>query len=229
MAEKKQKRETFVTPKGEAQWPHLRKPDDRPIKGKPQEPAFKVNMRFAKDDPAWLKLKKLLDDKVEEAYQTAIEENPKKKKIITRAYPYSEVLDEEGEETGVIEVKFKQRAVIKRKGKDDINVRIALFDAKGKPLPDGVNPWSGSIVKVSFSPRPYLMDSTNAAGISLSFDAVQVIKLEQGGGANRSANSYGFGEEEGYEADDETAESKSHGFDDEGGEGTEDGDENDEF
>ena len=211
MAEKK-KIVRRTTPKGYALWPYLTKPDDRPIKGKPQKAAFKVNLAYAKDDLDWLKLKELLDGLVEEAYEKAVEENPKKKKLIVRQFPYSDELDEEGEETGRVIVKFKQSAQIKKKNGEVINVTIPLFDAKGTPMKAGTQVYSGSIVKVAFTTRPYLVDSTNCAGVSLDLNAVQVLKLVSS--TTRDASAYGFGQEEGYEADEEE-DTDNHGFEDE--------------
>lgn len=207
----------YTAPKGYALWPYLTKPDDRPIKDKPQKPAFKVNLAYDKNDADWLKLKATLDGLVDEAFTKAVEENPKKKKLITRQFPYSDELDEEGEETGRIIVKFKQSAQIKKKNGQVINVTIPLFDAKGTPMKAGTQVYSGSILKVSFTTRPYLVDSTNGAGVSLDLNAVQVLKLVSS--TQRDAGAYGFGAEEGYEADDEE-DTNDHGFGDKtGGEG----------
>lgn len=196
------KRERFTTPKGIAAWPWLRKADDRPIKGKPRKPAFKCNLRLNGADAEALKA--FLDPQVEASYAQAIKDNPKKKKQIVKAYPYTAETDETGDvETGFTIFKFKQNATIKMKNGETVKVTIPLFDAKGKPLPANVVPYSGSVVKVSYSLRPYFMESTDKAGISLDLSAVQVLELVSSSGG--TADQYGFGSEDGYEADDAEA------------------------
>lgn len=206
MSEKKAKKPLYQTPAGEAVWPWINKYDDRPIKGKPQKPAYKLNIRYDAKDPSWLELKAKLDVLVDAAYDEAVKENPKKKKQIVKQYPYAMETDDDGEETGKVIFKLKQSAFIKSKkeGEPDQLVTIAKFDAKGKPLPKGVVVYGGSVVKASFSTRPYLVDSTNGAGVSCDLKAVQVLHLVSS--SERSASSYGFGEEEGYEVEEEESE-----------------------
>ena len=74
---------------------------------------------------------------------------------------------------------------------------VPLFDARGKRIEDIV--FSGSKIKVSFSVRPYLVESSKSIGVSLDLNAVQVIELAEGGAAE--AGDYGFAEEDGYEAE----------------------------
>jgi hypothetical protein len=96
-------------------WPWLNKADDRPIKGKPQTPAYKLNLRYPANAPAWLALKEKIDELVEASFEKAVAENPKKKKLIVRAYPYSMDTDDDGEETGYVTFKLKQNAEFKDK------------------------------------------------------------------------------------------------------------------
>jgi hypothetical protein len=198
MADKKPKKVLINTPPGIAHFPWLNKADDRPIKGKPQKPAFKTGIVYDATNPAWLALKARLDAAVEESYDTAVTENPKKKKLIVRQFPYKDETDEAGNETGRVIVNFKQNAEIKSKLTGEVTkVVIPQFDAKGKSLPKTLAVFGGSLIKVSFSTRPYLVDSSNAAGVSLDLGAVQVLKLVTKG--QRSADSFGFGAEDGYE------------------------------
>ena len=74
-------------------------------------------------------------------------------------------------------------------------------DAKGKPLTGETKVGGGSVIKVSYEVVPYYT-AIAGAGVSLRLKAVQIIELKAySGGGN--AESYGFGEEEGFEADDE--------------------------
>lgn len=211
MPEKK-KAPQYTTPAGEFVWPWLNKYDDRPIKGKPQRAAYKLNIRYDANNPAWLKMKDKLDELVEESYDRAVEENPKKKKVIVRQFPYSMETDDDGEETGKVVLKLKQNAFFKdKKTGEDRAAFVALFDAAGKPINrDKVMVYGGSVGIASFTTRPYLVDSTNGAGISLDLKAVQVLQLVTS--QERSSSSYGFQAQDGYSyegTDEETTEEEA--------------------
>jgi hypothetical protein len=203
MPEKKTRAPQYTTPPGEFIWPWLNKADDRPIKGKPQKPAYKLNIQYAANNPAWLMSKETLDELVEASYDKAIEENPKKKKVIVRQYPYAMETDDDGEETGKVILKLKQNAAFTdRKTGEEKKVFVALFDASGKPIDRNKTAiFGGSVGVASFTTRPYLVDSTNGAGISLDLRAVQVLQLVSS--SERTADSYGFAAQEGYEGSDE--------------------------
>jgi len=73
----------------------------------------------------------------------------------------------------------------------------AIFDAKGQPVRDRDSlkgMWSGTTGRVSFEAQPFFQAAIGA-GITLRLKAVQIIDLVEGGG---SAESYGFGEEDGW-------------------------------
>jgi len=210
MSEKKEKRPQYVTPKGEALFPWLRKADDRPINGKPQTPAYKLELKLSSEGfeaktKAFPKgLKALIDDAVEASHKAAIEDikagkkdTKKKLAALTKAYPYSEGEDEEGNSDGTVRIKFKRNASFKNKAGEVIKTRVALFDSGMKQLAAEINPWGGSVVKVSFTMRPYYMPATDKAGVTMDLNAVQVLELKAQG--ERSADAYGFESEDGYE------------------------------
>jgi len=92
-------------------------------------------------------------------------------------------------------VKFKNKAMIKRRTGEVINLTIRLYDAKNKEINEQINLGEGSIVKVAY--QPYLWNVTSlGAGCSLQLSMVQVIKLE----AHASTGGSPFGEESGFTA-----------------------------
>lgn len=116
---------------------------------------------------------------------------------------YAEIFDKETEEpTGEIAFKFGMKAggTYKKGPKEgkSWSRKPMVFDAKGKRM-DGKLPdiWGGTVGKVSFEAGPYFIPGSALAGLKLSLVAVQIIDLVQSG--QRSAESLGFGEEEGYE------------------------------
>jgi hypothetical protein len=193
----KEKKPRFTTPKGTAQYPYLTKPD---TKFNP-EGEYKLKLELDAADAG--ELISFLDEQVELSVAAA-KKDPKNagKKIKVGDAPYSV-----NEETGKASFNFKLKAKVTTKSGETFEQRPAIFDAKGKPITD-VNIGGGSKVKVAYEVVPFYTALVGAS-ISLRMKAVQVIDLvEFSGGA--SAEGYGFGEEEGYEAEDNSAE--SNGF-----------------
>lgn len=196
----KEKKPRFTTPKGTAQYPYLTKPD---TKFNP-EGEYKVKLEIDAADAG--ELISFLDEQVELSVAAA-KKDPKNagKKIKTGDAPYSV-----NEETGKASFNFKLKAKVTTKSGETFEQRPAIFDAKGKPITD-VNIGGGSKIKVAYEVVPFYTALVGAS-ISLRMKAVQVIDLvEFSGGA--SAEGYGFGEEEGYEA--ETNSAESNGFNNE--------------
>ena len=184
---KKSKTPRYVTPAGIAQYPYLTKPD---TKFNP-DGEYKLSLQVPTEEST--SLIAFLDEQLAESIAKAKKENPGKKiKEGTAGY-------EVDEETGNTTFRFKLKAKVNMKSGDSFEQRPALFDSKGKPLDSSVNIAGGSKVKVSYEILPYYT-AIAGAGLSLRVRAVQVIDLVEfsGGGAG----AFGFGEEEGYVAND---------------------------
>jgi hypothetical protein len=178
-------RKTHVTPAGVALWPRLSTPDTKFNK----DGEYKVKLELGVDDDGVPELLQLLDELLDASWKEAVKDHPDKEIKTNPAYA------ERDDGTAVIN--FKCRASGTRDDRSTWEFRPALFDAKGAPIkPSQVMIGSGSIMKVSFTTRPYYNAAQGAAGISLSLQAVQLLKLEEYGGR---AEDHGFGEEEGYE------------------------------
>lgn len=188
----KQQKPRFVSPAGKAIYPRLNKPD---TKFNP-EGEYKVKLAINPKELGVDKFTSLLEEQHAKSVQQAKEEN-KGKKIREADLPFS--VDED---TGEITVQFKCKAKVKTKAGDEFEQKPAIFDAKGKPLTNAPNIGGGSMLKVSFEIVPFYT-AIAGAGISLRLKAVQVIDLKSfSGGAD--AGAFGFGEEDGYEAEEVT-------------------------
>lgn len=108
-------------------------------------------------------------------------------------------VDNEGEETGKVIIRPKMKAKVKRKDGSVQERKPVVFDAKGLKLKNPPIIGGGSKMKLAITIQPYHMESTNEVGITFYLNAVQIIELVTGG--ERSAEGYGFGAEEGYEAE----------------------------
>lgn len=188
----KAKNPRYTTPAGIAQYPYLTKPD---TKFNP-DGEYKLKLEIA--DPSGVQsVVTFLDEQHVAAVAKAKKENPGKK-IKEGSVPY-----EIDDDSGKVTVSFKLKAKVTPKNGDPFEQRPAIFDAKGKPIQGEAKIGGGSKVKVAYELVPYYT-AIAGAGVSLRLKAVQVIDLvEYSGGA--SADAYGFGEEDGYEAEDNSA------------------------
>lgn len=187
----KAKNPRYTTPAGIAQYPYLTKPDTK------FNPDGEYRLKLEIPGAAAQDIVTFLDEQHEASIAKAKKENPGKK--IKEGSASYEVDDDSGKVT----VSFKLKAKVTPKNGEPFEQRPAIFDAKGKPIQGEAKIGGGSKVKVAYELVPYYT-AIAGAGVSLRLKAVQVIDLvEFSGGA--SADSYGFGEEDGYEAEDNSA------------------------
>lgn len=176
-------KENIVSPKGTLVYPHLNRADKK----------------FDKDGVwrASLRLPKKEAEPLIEMITLAIEENAdketkKRNKTIKIANPpFTE------DEDGNFVFNFKLKASGIRQNGERWTQRPVLYDSKGNLFdPQNSIIWGGSQAKVAFQPTPYFVGAVGA-GVSLRLKAVQIIELVTG---NKDASSFGFTEEEGFEA-----------------------------
>ncbi len=182
------KRESFTTPKGIASWPQLNEPD---TKFDPNG-AYTVKMRYEKADPLVIALIANLDRAHSDSV-AAFALEKKQPKIKQADKPFKDELDDDGNETGFIRVNFKLAAKVERKDGTFYEQRPVIYDSQGTPSKALI--YGGSTLKVAFEIIPFFTTLVGA-GISLRLKAVQIIELRTKG--DRSAESFGFGKEDGY-------------------------------
>lgn len=238
MAEKKKQRpKPSITPAGIAAHCWLDKPDTK----YKDEGEFKVDLILSAEAAA--PLVALIDEKmaalkeseeVAELEKKRKEHNKKfakqpKKQVdeLQENIPYLVVTDDNGDETGEVKFKFSSKASGEYKAGPKVGQKwtrkIDVFDAKKKPIKGSV--WAGSKLKVAYTVGEYVATVTIGYGVKLYLEAVQVLELVQGG--SRTADGYGFGEEEGYESSDDAEQETNDETADESGD--ESGDEGEEF
>lgn len=170
---------TVTTPIGTAYYAYIFTPDTK----FDSNGVYQVNLRMSKKDAK--PLVKVIDETIEE---TAKSSSSKNKKFASK--PYYKATDADGNETGEIEFKFKQKAVINTK-KGEMKMQPKVFDCKGKPLVEQLMVGNGSRIKIAFEPFGYDVASIGI-GASLRLKAVQIVDL-----VNSDTGGFGFGEEEG--------------------------------
>lgn len=210
------KRPTYTSPKGSFKYPSLSKPDFGNEKFPKPDGEFKTGLVVKREDA------QEIIDKLQPEWDAAIASAkvdfakmpvPHRKKFgAVKEQPfYQEEFDPETEEeTGNVIFNFKTKyKIIDKKTNEARFNKIGLFDAKGKPLAAGTAIYGGTVGKVAFQATPYFVAGQAMAGISLRLSAAQIIDLI-GPGA-RSASAYGFGQEEGYVAEESEAEQAGFG------------------
>lgn len=190
----------YTSPKGFAQYPWVIDADTKFIK----EGQYHVQLDVPKSHAEGMvtKLTELLDTE----YNKLCKEKGKKLNKI----PFFDEIDD-----NTLQFKFKQNKVIHRQDGQTNEIKIPLFDAKGKPITNKIKLGNGSTIKVSYTVAPYYNATNKGVGLSLRLVAIQVIELVEY--SSGSAESYGFDSEEGYETTEEKQEEKEDvPFEDEG-------------
>lgn len=188
-----EERQQIVTPVGTAYYAHLFKP--AVFEGKTGD--YEISVVFPESYTE--KLKGMIDKVLVQA-----EESPefKGKKFTRPLLGYQEKDEDDKVFKGATVFKFKMKPEgTNRKTGETFKRKVAVFDAS-KSLVKDINIGNGTTVKVCATIAPYHTSKT-VHGVGLYMEAVQIIDLVEWTG-EKSADSYGFAEEDGYTADSPT-------------------------
>jgi hypothetical protein len=127
-----------------------------------------------------------------------------KKKLKKADLPVLEVIDDQGEETGEVDLKIKLKAGYEYDVSSDPNVyspktitqRPTLIDAKQQPIGNDIQIGSGTTLRCGVEVAPWYVP-TMGIGVSLRLRVAQIIDLVEFGGGGAAA--YDFQNEEGFE------------------------------
>lgn len=180
---------TTVTPKGKALFCQVKEPS-RLFNAKGE---YSTALVLDPNDEA----AKLFIERLEALRDTAYNETVEalgaaKARGIEKADVFAYDIDKDGNETGLIKFKMALKNV------DDLEPgrnKIEVVDAKKQPILTVPLVGNGSEIRCSVFANPYYMASTKKVGVSLKWNALQIINLvEFSGGASA------FDEEDGYTA-----------------------------
>lgn len=194
MSEARRKRPILVSPIGTALWPKLTEPE---TKFDP-DGVYSVRLSLPEGSPEAEQLITVINEAREEALNMAKEQG-KRGKIKEADPPYMQEYEKDSDTpTGNLLFNFKMKASGTSRDGRAWSRRPNLFDAHRNPIkPEDIDIWSGTRLRVAYTADPFFVPALGA-GVSLRLQAAQIIELVQGG--ERTAESYGFGEEEGYTA-----------------------------
>jgi len=167
---------TFTTPVGVANYPYISKPDTQ----FDAEGVYKVTLAVPEDEAK--PVIELINAELLAGVK-ALKESKPKTKFKSAPLPYAKELDDDGNETGNVLIKFKSKAAYKP----------SVFDAKNNPMINH-NIWGGSEIKVNGAIAFYSSPSIGQ-GVTLRLRAVQVIQYVEG---SDGASKFNFEEEDGY-------------------------------
>jgi len=118
-------------------------------------------------------------------------------------------VDDEGEPNGNKLLGFKSPANYKSKKDLDadgnpklVPIKITIAAASGKTLPNPPAIWGGSKLVIAYELRPFYTASVGV-GVSLRLTGAQILELKTSG----QGGDPGFAKQEGYEGDDDEADS----------------------
>jgi hypothetical protein len=216
---KPKKKDTQLTGRVVAYYPHLNKPDDR---YNPDKPEYKVSIIYENEEAASDMIeviKTAQGQAVEDAVNQAREEAKKKGKKFNEErfrsslklapLPIKEELDENDDPTGRIIIgPFKMRARGVTKDGREWERKCPVFDGAGKPVDlEAVSIWGGSILNICYFIDTYYTAALGA-GVSLKLEAVQVLELRSG--KAKTAAGFGFSTDgEGLSQDDDDDEAET--------------------
>lgn len=167
-----------LTPSGRALHAYVGKPD---AKFNPDNPTFKLKLVLSGE--ALEKMKAEVDAAVDEAYEKHVAALPvAQKRLWTKAYPYEDILDDEGNPTGEVAFKFRQNAKIKRKDGTTTEVKILVVDSKKNKT--NVPVFTGATVRVGYTFRsdkdgtifPSTIAASKIVSVRMDLAQVQLIK-----------------------------------------------------
>jgi hypothetical protein len=197
----------LVSPKGKFAYPAITKPDYGNDKHPKPHGEYKVSLVLTEKEaqPFIKQLQETYDSAIEageEAFKELGVAQRKKLGSVTKNDLYAVEYDKQTEEpTGNVIFKFSMKASGKNKKGEEWHRKPSVFDAKGKPIKTAINIWSGTVGKVAYSTSPYFVEGTGSAGLKLYLNAVQIIELVNGD--SKGASAFGFGEEDGFTAEEE--------------------------
>ena len=179
-----------TTPKGKALWCKNVTPDRTFNK----EGDLSTYIIFDPNDKDVQLFLEPLEKMCDEAFNQAQKELPPvKAKELKKRHIAQPDTDKDGNDTGMIKVKFKLGRVDLRKA-DGKNHVVKTVDAKKNEIQNPPIVGNGSTIRCAGFAFPYYTASSKEIGVSILWNSLQIIDLVQAGGGDD------FGEEEGYVA-----------------------------
>ena len=178
---------TFTTAKGIAYYPYISAPDTK----FDEQGHYKVNLCLSEEDAQ--PVIELIKQSVVEGIKALKKDKPNTE-IKQAPLPFSKEMDEDGNPTGNVIIKFKSKAAYKP----------AVFDSKGNMMTNS-NIYGGSEIKVNGSCAFY-HTAMLGAGVSLRLRAVQIIQYVEGASG---ATKFGFEEVEGFTIEEDVSVSET--------------------
>ncbi len=181
------------SPRGELKYPHLVQPDTK----FDADGVYSTKIVIASENCQ--EFMESIDGIVQKGFDKWAGENKAKAKKTRKILPWSDEIDDDGNETGNIVFNFKVKAKGQNKSGESWDNKVALIDSKGAPV-SGVNPWSGTVARVGVEIGDPDFPYANPAGVGVPvrLKICKIIELKAGG--NGTAG-FDVEAEDGFSAD----------------------------
>lgn len=200
--------------KGKATWAKVYEPDTRFVK----EGLYSINVSIPEAEAS--AICEQFEDALKEYADKLVKDNPKIKNVLSIRKPFETEYDDNGDETGCILFKPKNKAQITARDGKTYTRTVAVVDAKRNPLDKSTLIGNGSTVKVAFEAAPYYLATDKVAGLSLRLKAVQVLELVS---YSKGTDAF-FDEEEGFVSEAVAKDDKTDFFAEDTGTASDEGD-----
>ena len=181
----------ITTPKGKALWCNNVTPEREYTK----EGDLSTFLILDPSDSAVQEFLAPLQKICDEAFEQAQKNLPAEKaKQVTKRPITQEDTDKDGNPTGKVKVKLKLGKIDEKKAEGK-QYTITTYDAKKNEIKEPPTVGNGSTIRCSGFAFPYYMASSKEVGISIKWNALQIIDLKSSSGGGADA----FDEEDGFE------------------------------
>lgn len=179
---------TFQTPPCEIRWANIVRPNYRWATAQDARGTFSIQCLLDPSKADHKAFLSSLESEWESAYADTLAREGKKQ-IKTHSKPWQEDTDEEGNPTGLIALRPKNKESFIWRDDEEVKVEVDIFDATLQRVQ--VEPGNGSVCVVGFQVNPFY--TAGKFGLQLRLRAVQILDLVEYG------NRYGFeSHESGY-------------------------------
>lgn len=177
----------MTTPPCEVRWAHITRPNYTYASAQDPRGTYQVLCVLDPEQPRHKAFLEELQAEWDRGYEVVLHREGKKK-VQTHGFPWSAVEDEEGEDTGLVGVRPKNKESFTNRDGEVVKIEIPVFDAQKQRV--NVEPGNGSLCRVSFDVNPFY--TAGKYGLQFRLKAVQVLSLVE-------YDAFGFdAEESGY-------------------------------
>ena len=133
------------------------------------------NMVIAFNEDDFIEMGQVIVTEMEANKAEIIRKNPKIKNMIKEVLPFEAEMDDNGDPTGRVVMKLKQRAKIVNSDDELVDRPLPIVDCQGNDA-SSIKASGGSKVRVIFNLVPYYTQANKSYGLSRWIQSVQLVE-----------------------------------------------------